>query len=80
VTLPAHVGVLGGGRMGAGIAHAFLVTGSRVTIVESTPEAANLAHDRVAASLATAIFFPAQSWVPFPVFLSVGWVLEKLRR
>lgn len=54
MTLPAHVGVLGGGRMGAGIAHAFLVTGSRVTIVESTPEAANLAHDRVAASLATA--------------------------
>jgi 3-hydroxybutyryl-CoA dehydrogenase len=26
-SLPAKVGVLGGGRMGAGIAHAFLVKG-----------------------------------------------------
>lgn len=27
--LPARVGVLGGGRMGAGIAHAFLISDSR---------------------------------------------------
>jgi uncharacterized membrane protein len=33
-----------------------------------------------AASLATAIFFPAHSWVPFPAFLLVGWVLERTRR
>lgn len=33
-----------------------------------------------AASLVTAIFFPAHSWVPFPAFLIVGWVVEKLRR
>lgn len=32
------------------------------------------------ASLAIAAFFPAQSWVPFPAFLIVGWVLEKLRK
>jgi 3-hydroxybutyryl-CoA dehydrogenase len=51
VTLPVQVGVVGGGRMGAGIAHAFLVGGSQVTIIESTAEAANVAHDRVAASL-----------------------------
>ena len=31
---PARVGVLGGGRMGAGIAHAFLLAGSRVTVIE----------------------------------------------
>ena len=29
-TLPTTVGVLGGGRMGAGIAHAFLTSGSNV--------------------------------------------------
>jgi uncharacterized membrane protein len=33
-----------------------------------------------AASLVTAIFFPAHSWVPFPAFLVVGWILEKMRR
>jgi uncharacterized membrane protein len=33
-----------------------------------------------AASLVTAIFFPAHSWVPFPAFLVVGWVLERARR
>ena len=31
---PSVVGVLGGGRMGAGIAHAFLLAGSRVHVVE----------------------------------------------
>lgn len=45
--LPAHVGVLGGGRMGAGIAHAFLVSGSEVTVVEASPDAADAARDRV---------------------------------
>ncbi|WP_408899936.1 3-hydroxyacyl-CoA dehydrogenase family protein (plasmid) [Nocardioides sp. R1-1] len=40
--------------MGAGIAHAFLVCGSDVTVVESSPEAAAAARDRVSASLAKA--------------------------
>ncbi len=31
---PTRVGVLGGGRMGAGIAHAFVLAGSHVAIVE----------------------------------------------
>ncbi|WP_256461015.1 3-hydroxyacyl-CoA dehydrogenase family protein [Agromyces larvae] len=48
---PAVVGVLGGGRMGAGIAHAFLLAGSRVTVVERDPGAAAAAGDRVRASL-----------------------------
>lgn len=50
--LPATVGVLGGGRMGAGIAHAFLVRGSRVIVVERDGEAARGAQERVAASVA----------------------------
>lgn len=45
--LPARVGVLGGGRMGAGIAHAFLVSGSAVAIVERDDEQAAAARDRV---------------------------------
>jgi len=45
--LPARVGVLGGGRMGAGIAHAFLVSGSTVAVVERDEEQAEAARDRV---------------------------------
>ena len=50
--LPATVGVLGGGRMGAGIAHAFLIRGSKVVVVERNEEAARGAQGRVAASVA----------------------------
>lgn len=50
--LPARVGVLGGGRMGAGIAHAFLINGAQVVIVEREEEAARSAHARVAKSVA----------------------------
>jgi 3-hydroxybutyryl-CoA dehydrogenase len=45
--VPERVGVLGGGRMGAGIAHAFLLSGSRVTVVERDAEAADAARRRV---------------------------------
>jgi 3-hydroxybutyryl-CoA dehydrogenase len=54
MNLPAHVGVYGGGRMGSGIAHAFLVSGASVTVIETSEDAASLAHDRVAASVAKA--------------------------
>jgi 3-hydroxybutyryl-CoA dehydrogenase len=52
--LPAKVGVYGGGRMGAGIAHVFLGAGSQVVVVESSEEAADSARTRVADSLAKA--------------------------
>ncbi|WP_269936728.1 3-hydroxyacyl-CoA dehydrogenase family protein [Arthrobacter sp. HY1533] len=45
------VGVLGGGRMGAGIAHAFLVKGSRVVVVERNGDAARSAQERIIASV-----------------------------
>lgn len=48
------VGVYGGGRMGAGIAHAFLLTGAEVRVIEASEEAAQAARERVAASLAKA--------------------------
>ncbi|WP_434445449.1 3-hydroxyacyl-CoA dehydrogenase family protein [Lentzea sp. E54] len=53
MTVPASVGVYGGGRMGAGIAHAFAVAGSTVTVVE-TEAAADAARARVEKSLAKA--------------------------
>lgn len=50
--LPATIGVLGGGRMGAGIAHAFLLNGSKVIVVERDGDSARGARERVAASVA----------------------------
>ena len=54
MTMPKNVGVYGGGRMGAGIAHAFLLSGASVTVIEADATAAAAAGDRVAASLTKA--------------------------
>jgi len=54
MSVPDHVGVYGGGRMGAGIAHAFLQSGASVTIVESDEHTAAAARGRVESSLAKA--------------------------
>lgn len=45
--VPASVGVLGGGRMGAGIAHVFAFAGAEVTVVERDDDAAKAALERV---------------------------------
>lgn len=52
---PSDVGVLGGGRMGAGIAHAFLLAGSRVTVVERDADAAAAASKRVIESVEASV-------------------------
>ena len=49
--VPRRVGVIGGGRMGAGIAQAFLVAGARVEVVEAGDEAAEAARGRVTGGL-----------------------------
>ncbi|WP_205863398.1 3-hydroxyacyl-CoA dehydrogenase family protein [Planosporangium thailandense] len=46
--MPDRCGVVGGGRMGAGIAHALLLAGCGVTLMERDGEAATAARDRVA--------------------------------
>jgi 3-hydroxybutyryl-CoA dehydrogenase len=51
MTAPVVVGVVGGGRMGAGIAQVFAAAGSAVTIVERDPASAAAARDRVARGL-----------------------------
>lgn len=55
MTVPGIVGVLGGGRMGAGIAHAFLLAGARVQLVERDEEQADVARERVLGSIATSV-------------------------
>ncbi|MGK5681768.1 3-hydroxyacyl-CoA dehydrogenase family protein [Actinoplanes sp. URMC 104] len=49
--MPKVVAVIGGGRMGAGIAQVFAVAGSAVSLVERDPAAAAAARDRVAMGL-----------------------------
>ncbi|WP_269938391.1 3-hydroxyacyl-CoA dehydrogenase family protein [Arthrobacter sp. HY1533] len=54
-TLPHFVGVLGGGRMGAGIAHAFLLAGCEVLVVERDLDAAAAARGRVESAVAKSV-------------------------
>ncbi|MFE9768077.1 3-hydroxyacyl-CoA dehydrogenase family protein [Streptomyces sp. NPDC005808] len=51
---PRAVGVIGGGRMGSGIAQSFAAAGSVVTVVESGTEAAAAAVERIGAGLTRA--------------------------
>jgi 3-hydroxybutyryl-CoA dehydrogenase len=53
--VPARVGVLGGGRMGAGIAHAFVLAGSDVVVVERDAGLAEAAGARVRESLSESV-------------------------
>jgi 3-hydroxybutyryl-CoA dehydrogenase len=53
--LPTRVGVLGGGRMGSGIAHAFCVSGATVTIVERDEPSADAAREHVRSALQASI-------------------------
>ncbi|UNK69962.1 3-hydroxyacyl-CoA dehydrogenase family protein [Microbacterium sp. H1-D42] len=46
-----HVGVLGGGRMGAGIAHSFLLAGARVSVVERDDASVDAAVARIGDSI-----------------------------
>lgn len=47
MAVPEKVGVLGGGRMGAGIAHAFLAAGATVKVVDINDDAVAAAKARV---------------------------------
>ncbi|MEU4237233.1 3-hydroxyacyl-CoA dehydrogenase family protein [Actinoplanes sp. NPDC026619] len=49
--VPKTVGVIGGGRMGAGIAQVFAVAGAVVCLAERDPAAAKASRDRVAMGL-----------------------------
>jgi 3-hydroxybutyryl-CoA dehydrogenase len=51
VTAPVTAAVVGGGTMGAGIAHVLLAAGSRVTVAEADVQRASAAREGVARSL-----------------------------
>ena len=53
--IPEKVGVLGGGRMGAGIAHAFVISGASVIVVERDDQSAEAARQRVSSDLAQSL-------------------------
>jgi 3-hydroxybutyryl-CoA dehydrogenase len=55
VNVPERVGVLGGGTMGAGIAHAFLMAGADVIVVERDADLAAAARTRVEGMLAASV-------------------------
>ncbi|MET9336327.1 3-hydroxyacyl-CoA dehydrogenase family protein [Nonomuraea sp. NPDC003804] len=52
--MSVRVAVIGGGRMGAGIAQVFLATGALVTVQEADDRAAGAAAERIAKGLRTA--------------------------
>lgn len=88
IEVPAFVGVLGGGRMGAGIAHAFAVAGARVAVVERDAESVRMARGRVLAALMTSVERSATEepleeltarlgfGTDFDVFAEAGLVIE----
>ena len=51
--IPQYAGVVGGGRMGAGIAHALLLAGSHVTVLEADGDLTQTAYERVADAVAS---------------------------
>ena len=51
IAVPSRVGVMGGGRMGGGIAHAFLLAGAYVVVVERDVASAAAARARSEASI-----------------------------
>jgi 3-hydroxybutyryl-CoA dehydrogenase len=53
--IPEHIGVVGGGRMGAGIAHAFLAVGCDVVVRENDADSARAAAQRIEKSIGTAV-------------------------
>lgn len=55
MSAPVRVGVLGGGRMGAGIAHAFVLAGSGVVVVERDEAMADAAAARIRESLGRSV-------------------------
>ncbi|MBN9155531.1 MAG: 3-hydroxyacyl-CoA dehydrogenase family protein [Microbacterium sp.] len=55
MTAIGRVGVFGGGRMGAGIAHAFAVAGAEVVVIENDDAAAGSSEKRVRESIEKAV-------------------------
>lgn len=75
-TVPTLVGVLGGGRMGAGIAHAFALAGSNVAVIERDSESVQLARGRVLAAIMTSVERKATTEAAEELTARVGFGLD----
>lgn len=86
-TVPQKVGVLGGGRMGGGIAHSFLAAGADVTVVDINEAAVEAARERITKDIEGSIKRGApgtvEEWltrlsfsVDFAAFSDVSLVVE----
>ncbi|ANF31346.1 3-hydroxybutyryl-CoA dehydrogenase [Leifsonia xyli] len=71
--LPDRVAVIGGGRMGAGIAHAFLMAGAEVVVVERDASAAAEARDRILANVEGSVRRGAAAPDPERLLVTVTW-------
>jgi len=73
--VPDRVGVLGGGRMGAGIAHSFLLAGAHVSLVERNQVEAEAARERVLRAVTASISRGAtgETEAELTDRLHVGW-------
>jgi 3-hydroxybutyryl-CoA dehydrogenase len=71
--VPERVGVLGGGTMGAGIAHAFLMAGAEVIVVERDAGLATAAQSRVEGMLAASV---ERGKTPMSTAITTGVAVE----
>lgn len=71
--LPDRVAVIGGGRMGAGIAHAFLMAGAEVVVIERDASAAAEARDRILAAVEGSVRRGASTPDPERLLVTVTW-------
>ncbi|MFP3466102.1 3-hydroxyacyl-CoA dehydrogenase family protein [Leifsonia sp. SIMBA_070] len=71
--LPERVAVIGGGRMGAGIAHAFLMAGAHVAVVEQNASAAAEARERILTAVEGSIRRGATAPDPACLLVTVTW-------
>lgn len=71
--LPSRVAVIGGGRMGAGIAHAFLMAGAEVAVIERDATAAAEARDRIHSAIEGSVQRGATAPDPDRLVVTVTW-------
>nr|WP_281363881.1 3-hydroxyacyl-CoA dehydrogenase family protein [Leifsonia soli] len=71
--MPERVAVIGGGRMGAGIAHAFLMAGAEVVVIERDASAAAEARDRILAAVEGSVRRGAAPPDPESLLVTVTW-------
>jgi 3-hydroxybutyryl-CoA dehydrogenase len=71
--IPDRIAVIGGGRMGAGIAHAFVMAGADVAVVERDASAAADARDRILTSVEASVRRGAAAPDPERLLVTVTW-------